>query len=438
MTAGDPTADIMTVEPSTGPLDVTITDVPGSKSIANRALACAALANGDSRLTNVPGGDDSQAMLECIDVLGAAVAGRADVVTIMGTGGRLRPGPVTLPTRLAGTTSRFITAMCALGRGTYTIDGAAPLRARPMAPLHDALAAIGIGVTPVGRAGHLPVMIEGVERRAWPGVQSVVRMRGDVSSQYVTALMLIAPYLAGGLRIDLTTPLISRPYVEMTALVMAAFDGPTVEVGVDSIEVAPGRYIGHDMVIEADASSASYPLAAAAICGGRVTVIGLSHSSAQGDARFADVLERMGCVVTWGAEGVTVASSHGLVGIEVDMADISDTVPTLAVVAAYAATPTRITGVGFIRHKESDRIGDLIGELSRLGVRADEEPDGMVIHPSVPHGGRVATHHDHRLAMSLALVGLRTPGVEIADPGVVSKSWPGYWTMLRGLATGQR
>ncbi len=435
--------EVASVAPLMAPLDVTVHDVPGSKSIANRALACAALAAGTSRLTHLPPGDDSQAMLECVALLGARIdrstaAGPAETIIIEGTGGRLAPGPITLMTRLAGTTSRFITAMCALGSGPYVVDGEAPLRARPMGPLHDALTALGAGVVPLGAPGHLPVTIAGVGATGATAIGRSVALRGDVSSQYVTALMLIAPYLPGGLRIDLTTPLISRPYVEMTATVMTSFSGPAVKIGDDRIDIAPGRYVGCELVIEADASSASYPLAAAAIRGGRVTVRGLDRASSQGDVRFADVLGAMGCSVTWPAGGVTVASSGRLRGIEVDMADISDTVPTLAVVAAFASTPTRITGVGFIRRKESDRIGDLVAELRKLGVRASEEPDGLVIHPSVPHGGRVDTHHDHRLAMSLALIGLCTAGVEITAAGVVSKSWPGYWTMLRGLATGQR
>lgn len=431
--------EVVAVEPLTGPLDAVVRGVPGSKSIANRALACAALATGTSRLEQVPPGDDSMAMLDCVGLLGAGVTRHDAVVEIEGTGGRLAPGPLTLMTRLAGTTSRFITAMCVLGPGLYVIDGEAPLRARPMGPLHEALIALGAGVESAGEFGHLPVTVRGMGQRVDGGGEArTVALRGDVSSQYVTALMLIAPYLRYGLTIELTTPLISRPYVELTAVVMDAFGGPRVEVGDRQIVVAPGGYVARSITIEADASSASYPLAAAAICAGRVTVVGLTGASTQSDARFADVLQMMGCTVTRDDRGVTVSATGPLRGIEVDMADMSDTVPTLAVVAPFASTPTRITGVGFIRRKESDRIGDLIAELARLGVRADEEADGLVVHPSLPHGGTVATHHDHRLAMSLALLGLRTAGVEIEQPGVVSKSWPGYWSMLRGLATAQR
>ncbi len=429
---------VVAVGCASGPLDAVVADVPGSKSIANRALACAALATGVSTLSRVPTGDDTVAMIDCVETLGGRIERREGAVLIIeGTSGRLAPGPLTLKTNLAGTTSRFITAICALGEGPYVVDGGAPLRARPMGPLHEALAALGAGVEPGGAVGHLPVTISGRSARSG-GSRRTVALRGDVSSQYVTALMLIAPYLPGGLDIELTTPLVSRPYVELTASVMSVFGGPPVEIGAGRISIGPGAYSGHALAIEPDASSASYPLAAAAIVGGRVTVAGLGTSSTQGDVRFADLLGAMGCSVTRDPGGVTVARHGPLRGIEVDMADISDTVPTLAAVAPFAESPTRITGVGFIRRKESDRIGDLVRELNRIGVRADEEPDGLVVHPSKPHGGRVETHHDHRLAMSLALIGLRTPGVEVADPGVVSKSWPGYWAMLRTLAAPRR
>ena len=427
---------VLTVECAPGPLDAVVADVPGSKSIANRALVCAALAGGRSELLGLPDGDDTTAMLDCVARLGAGVEsgdGRGGGSIVVGTGGVLAPGPVTLHARLAGTTSRFLTALCALGPGPYLVDGAPPLRARPMAPLHDALGALGAQLTPGERSGHLPVTVVGLDRSDRLGSR-IVQLRGDVSSQYVSALMLIGPYVPGGLIIELTTPLISRPYVELTKVVMAGFGVGDVQDDGGRIAVGPGSYSATRYVIEPDASSASYPLAAAAIVGGAVTVTGLGTESPQGDVRFAQLLAAMGCEVRRDRHSTTVRRGPSLRGITVDMSDISDIVPTLAVVAAFAASPTRITGVGFIRQKESDRIGDLVNELRRLGVAAREEPDGLVVAPSTPIAGQVQTHHDHRLAMSLALVGLRTPGVEIEDPMVVSKSWPEYWTMLRGLA----
>ncbi|MEI8238704.1 MAG: 3-phosphoshikimate 1-carboxyvinyltransferase [Actinomycetota bacterium] len=420
--------EVYRVAPLGVPIDAVVS-VPGSKSVANRALVCAALAEGDSVLHEVPDGDDTEAMIDCLRVLGLEVDRTDTTVAISGGVNRFRKGPITLPARLAGTTSRFVTAMAALGPGPYTIDGQPPLRRRPMGPLHEALAAMGVRVRSAEQIGHLPVTVEGpvditVEE---------VSLRGDISSQYLTALMLIAPYFPHGIRFVLTTPLVSRPYVRITAAVMAAFGVPGVELGDRIISVPPGRYTARSYVVEPDASSASYALAAAAICGGTVRVPGLTQHSMQGDASFCHVLARMGCEVSQDDEGTTVTRTGDLRGIDVDMVDLSDLVPTLAVVAPFASGATDIRGVGFIRNKESDRITDLCNELRKAGIDADDNPVGLVVRSSTPHSATLATHHDHRLAMSFALVGLGASGIIIEDPDVVSKSWPDFWTMIEGL-----
>ena len=420
------------ITPLTAPLDAVV-DVPGSKSVANRALICAALADGRSVLRGLPAGDDTAAMLDCLDTLGVSVTRRAgDPTTAAIDGGvsRLRRGPLTLDTRLAGTTSRFLTALAALGPGPYTVDGAAPLRARPMGPLHQALGQLGVGI--VSTDGRLPVTVRRPDE--WPsGATTPVHIPGDVSSQYISALMMIAPLLPDGLHLQLTTPLISRPYLGITVAVMEWFGASAVNVSDDEVTVQPGRYTPQQMTIEADASSASYPLAAAAICGGRVEVPGLTTASLQGDAAFVELLGRMGCTVSLDDDSAVVASTATLHGVDVDMADISDLVPTMAVVALFADSPTTISGVGFIRGKESDRLGDLATELTKFGANVAVLDDGLRIEPAPLHGATVATHHDHRLAMALALAGLRVPGVVIEDPQVVTKSWPQYWAMLDGL-----
>jgi 3-phosphoshikimate 1-carboxyvinyltransferase len=430
--------DVHRVQPALEPLSAVV-QVPGSKSVANRALVCAALADGTSRLSGVAPGDDTAAMLDCLRALGVGVSQAdelavPDEVLIDGTGGRLAPGPATLPARLAGTTSRFVTALAALGAGPFTIDGLPPLRSRPMTPLHDALAALGAQVSAGERWGHLPVTVAGPIGGAGDGAPAHVAIRGDVSSQYITALMLIGPYLAHGLRIELTTPLVSRSYLGITAAVMASFGVDGVEVGDDVVTVPAGRYRAADYTVEPDASSASYPLAAAAIVGGTVHVPGLTQASLQGDARFADVLGEMGCDVVVNDRGTTVTREGPLRGLDIDMVDLSDLVPTLAVVAPFAHTATTIRGVGFIRGKESDRLGDLCRELRAAGVRATETDDGLMVAPGHPHGARLGTHHDHRLAMSFGLLGLVAEGIEIEDPAVVSKSWPDFWQMLEELA----
>jgi 3-phosphoshikimate 1-carboxyvinyltransferase len=390
---------------------------------------CAALAEGTSRLDNLPDGDDTVAMVEAVRALGCSVdvdeSGRA---TVCGRPGAIATAPASVHAGLAGTTSRFATALAATGTAAVLIDGYPALRTRPMGALHDALHQLGASIVPAEQVGCLPVTVRG------PLTGQTVMMPGDVSSQFITALMLVAPTLPSGLVVQLTTPLVSQPYLGITAAVMAAFGVPAVTLDPDRVTVGAGGYVAAELVIEPDASTASYPLAAAAICGGRVHVPMLGSTSIQGDARFVDVLAAMGCDVERTETSTTVSRSGGLRGIDIDMVDMSDLVPTLAVVAAHADTPTRITGVGFIRNKESDRIADLCHELCRAGVDATAHTDGLTVQPSPRRrGAELHTHHDHRLAMSFALLGLSTEGIRIADPGVVSKSWPGFWDALEQM-----
>lgn len=409
-----------------GPIEATVR-VPGSKSIANRALICAALASGQSRLTNVPDGDDSTAMVACLQRLGVSTTVDAGSVSIVGVDGQIDGAGVLLDAALAGTTSRFLIGLAALGRDPITIDGLPPLRRRPFAPLFDALAQLGVSIER-GTNEELPVTVHG------PPTSGLASVPGDVSSQFVTSLMLIGPYVLGGLELSLTSPLISRPYIDLTASVMSWFGSNEIEIVEDRISIAPGGYAGTDVFVEPDASSASYPLALAAVVGGSVTVEGLGDRAIQGDACFADILGRMGCAIDRDRSGVTVVRepNRELVGIDIDMSDISDLVPTLAVVAAFATSATRIRGVGFIRGKESDRIGDLVHELRSAGVAASELADGIEIRPSVDsmRSATMQTHHDHRLAMAFAVLGSASAGISVEDPGVVSKSWPGFWSDL--------
>jgi 3-phosphoshikimate 1-carboxyvinyltransferase len=414
--------------------------VPGSKSVANRALVAAALADGDSTLTNVPDGDDTTAMLRCLADLGVRVENQhAGIVSVGGTGGRLQPRAERLDAGLAGTTSRFVTALAALATRPVTIDGDPPLRTRPMGALHDALAVLGARVDHREGVGRLPVTITGPIKRG-----GTVRLRGDVSSQFITALMLIGPLLDTGLRIDLTTPLVSAPYVRLTAAVIEAFGGPSVDVGDDHVDVAAGRYTGASFEVEPDASAASYPLAIAAVRGGAITVTGLTSSSLQGDIVVLDLLEAMGCDVESGERFVTVSRAVGrpLHGIDVNLAESSDLVPTIAAIATTASTPTTIRGVGFIRAKESDRLGDLARELARTGAHIDETADGLHIEPVQGgpvglRGATLSTHHDHRLAMAFAVLGTAVDGICVDTPEVVGKSWPGFWTVYDTLLGGQ-
>jgi 3-phosphoshikimate 1-carboxyvinyltransferase len=337
--------------------------------------------------------------------------------------------------RMSGTSSRFLLPVAALGAGAYRVDGAPSLRARPMGPALDSIRALGAPVEEHGEPGHLPVTV--LARGGIGGGD--VAVTGNTSSQFVSGLLLAAPYARRGVRLTVTTRLVSRPYVALTTAVMAAFGVEVVEVaetaaGGAVLAVPRGVYEATTYAVEPDASTASYFLAAAAIVGGRVTVPGLGSGTGQGDARFADLLAAMGACVERTPTATTVVGTGGLRGLgEVDLSDMPDMAQTLAAVAVFADGPTRVTGVGFIRGHETDRIAAVVSELQRCGVEARAEDDGFVVHPGRARPALVRTYDDHRMAMSFALLGLRVPGIEIDDPACVGKTFPGFWRALDQL-----
>ena len=410
---------VMSFQPPDGLLNASIS-VPGSKSIANRALICALLAEGESRITGLPDGDDTAVILDVLDQMKRLTRVENGVIV---SGSRIVKLPGIIDAQLAGTSSRFLTAVACLGANTCVIDGAAPLRSRPMADLHDALVAIGAHIVPLGDPGHLPVSVE-----AGQVLGGRISIRGDVSSQFISALMLIAPVLVDGLIIDIVGDLVSRSYVEMTAAVMKNF-GATVTVGDAEIVISSSGYVPCEYWVEPDFSSAAFPLAALALRQGSVRIPGVMQASLQGDAEIGNILSAMGCSlsVTKG----TYALRRGemtLSGITVNMADCSDLVPAMAVAMLFANSQSQISGVGFIRKKESDRLGDLAHELRKIGAEIEVQVDGLLIQPLLtPQAAVLDTHHDHRLAMAFSLLALAIPGVEISNPGVVSKSWPNYF-----------
>jgi 3-phosphoshikimate 1-carboxyvinyltransferase len=395
---------------------------PGSKSITNRALVCAALAPGTSTLTGALFADDTRAMLGAIAALGATVDADPATATVTVTGVDPRAGrsDAVVDARHSGTTSRFILPAAALRPGRTVVDGSPQLRARPVGPVLEALRDLGADVS---ATDFLPATVSG-PLRGGP-----VSVSGHISSQFLSGLLMAGPLMTDGLAVELTSPLVSVPYVEMTRAVMAAFG-----VAVDGLEVAPGSYRATDYAVEPDASAASYFLGAAAVAGGTVTVRGLGTGSLQGDVGFADVLARMGAKVSRTADSLTVSVAGDLKGVDVDMSDISDTAQTLAAVAVFADSPTRVRGIGFIRRKETDRLAAVVTELRRAGIDAVEDADGFTIHPGPPRPTRFATYDDHRMAMSLSLLGLRAPGIEIADPGCVAKTYPDFFSALAALA----
>lgn len=424
----------LAVTPLSAPLDAVVR-VPGSKSITNRALVVAALAHGTSRLEGVLFADDTEAMLDGLARLGVElqVDRDAEVVTVTGTGGRVPPGPVELDARLSGTTSRFLLPLLALGEGPYRLDGAEPLRSRPMADGLHALAALGAEVVEHGAPGHLPVTLRG---RGAGTLGGEVRLRGDVSSQFLSGLLLSAPCTAHGLTVRVDGVLVSRPYVELTASVMRAFGAEVDWVDDQTLRVASGGYRAETYRVEPDASAASYFFAAAAVVGGRVVVRDLHRSSQQGDIGFVDALAAMGATVEDTPLGLAVRRDDGLRGITTDFTHISDTAQTLAAVAAFADGPTTVEGIGFIRRKETDRIAAVVTELRRCGLEAVELDDGFRVVPGPVQPATIATYDDHRMAMSFALLGLRVRGIAIADPDVVAKTFPTFWTVLGSLPSG--
>jgi 3-phosphoshikimate 1-carboxyvinyltransferase len=433
--SASPDAEVFEVEPIGGPVDAVV-HLPGSKSLTNRALVVAALAAGTSTLVGVLDADDTAAMVDCLRLLGAEVVHDRSAATMVvhGVGGRPQRGPgdrpVVLAARLSGTTSRFMLAAGALGGGPWTVDGLAPLRARPMADGIDALRQLGAAVD--CEQGRLPATVSG-----GPVPGGAVTVAGATSSQFLSGLAMAGACMPQGLEVTVPGPLVSEPYLRMTLAVMDAFGATSSwtpdDLGGGVLAVDRGGYRAQRFTVEPDASAASYFMAAAVVCGGTVRVPGIRQSSLQGDAGFAGVLEQMGATVVWGDEGVTVTGSGRLGGITVDLGAMSDTAPTLAAVAVFADGPTEVTGVGFIRHKETDRIGSVVTELGRLGVRAESTDDGFIVHPGPVHPASVHTYDDHRMAMAFAVIGLRVPGVAIADPTCVDKTFPGYFAELDRL-----
>ena len=395
--------------------------LPGSKSYTHRALVAAALAAGESVLSNALRAEDTELTAQALAKLGAGLAWQGTTIRVQGVGGKWQPVAEPIHLSNSGTSMRFFTALVALGQGTYRLTGSDRLCQRPLNDLLPALEQLGVQVASARGDGCPPVTVQGGLRGGR------ARLSGAVSSQYVSALLFIGPLAPEGVAIEITDELVSRPYVDLTLAVLEDFGVSYYREGYRFFQVPGGQiYQPTDYAIEADASSASYFWAAAALTSGRVTIANLSRDSCQGDAAFPGVLERLGCRIESGEAGLTVQGGP-LTGLAVDMSTMPDLVPTLAVVAAFAQGETVITGVAHLRHKESDRLLAVATELQKLGIAARETADGLIIQGGTPHGAAIDTYQDHRLAMSFALAGLKVPGVVIHDPGCVAKSFPDFW-----------
>ena len=424
------TQTIYWVNPAQKPVEATV-EVPGSKSITNRALLLAALAQGESRLSGVLSSDDSLVFIGALQSLGFDITydEAAGTCRLVGSGGRIPSTGGDIWCGSAGTASRFLLgAVAAAGRGTYAFDATAQMRARPIGPLIDGLRAQGIGVT--SDSFPLTMTTEGLAGG------ELALSGGETSSQYLSGMLMAAPLALQPMTVS-TKVSVSRPFVDMTLRMMEAF-GVTVQRDGYERFTAQGQtpYVGQEYVIEADASTASYFFAAAAVTGGRVRVAKVSRrGSLQGDIRFLDILEAMGCTVFEEPDGtgVTVQGPSKLRGVDVDMGDISDTMMSLATIAPFADGPTTIRNIAHVRKQESDRIAVVTSNLEKLGIRTEEGEDWLTVHPGTPQGGVIDPNDDHRMAMSFSVLGLAAPGIGISDPGCVSKTCPNFYELLESM-----
>jgi 3-phosphoshikimate 1-carboxyvinyltransferase len=423
------------IDPVTRPFNASITP-PGSKSITNRALILAALAAGKSALSNVLFADDTRVMMEALEYLGfeIEISRTNKTVNIGGRSGAIPVAAAKLSCGNSGTTIRFLTALCALGRGEFILDGVERMRQRPIGDLTEMLRHLGVRTRCLERAGFPPILVHADEL---PG--GLLRATAAQSSQFLSAILMVSPYARHEVIIDLIEPQTSWPYAVMTMRMMDEF-GVTAELIRDPVTQEPkrivvpqGRYTGRALAIEPDASNAAYFLAVAAIHpGSKLSVQGLGRDSIQGDIGFADVLGRMGAAVVVESDSITVTGPDELRGIDIDLAAMPDTAQTLAVAALFAMGRTTIRGLATLRVKETDRLTALKSELTKLGADVTIGSDTIQIDPPPKvRPAEIATYDDHRMAMSFALAATKSPGIIIKDSQCVNKTYPNFFDDLR-------
>jgi len=407
-----------------------VVSVPGSKSYTQRALLIATLARGESYLRNALIAEDTRLLIDALRTLGTVIVTMGDDIIVTGTSGRFTKTAATIYLGNNGTALRFLTSLASLGGGPVKLDGSARLRQRPIKPLIEALNILGITSQYTGESGYPPVTIRGGSMHG-----GKVIFTDAQSSQYVSSILITAPYARGVVEIELRGKTSSLPYISMTVSAMNQFGVRVTQNDENTYRITtPQRYTGRRYLIEGDISSASYFFCAAAICKGKIRVVNLNPSSVQGDMGFLDIIEKLGCHITKGEDWIEVVGDTLHRGeLEFDMADMPDMVPTLAVVAAFRKGRTAIKNVAHLRLKESNRIRALINELRRIGIDAGELPDGIIIDGGTPHGAEVETYDDHRIAMSFAIAGLATEGIKIKNKLCVTKSFPGFWNELKKL-----
>ena len=432
------TLSSLPIKPITQPLNATVR-VPGSKSLTNRALLIAALAKGTTHLTNALFSDDSKYFATALQILGFDIQLDEEnhEMIVTGLGGKIPAKKAELFVGNAGTAARFLSAFLTLGNGEFILDGDSRMRERPIGDLVVALHQLGVELESTNNCPPVEIFAKGL-----PGGKT--RIAGNTSSQFLSALLMVAPYAQSPIEIRLTTNLNSKPYVDMTISIMQDFgvkvqrnDYQYFSVPITKYQLPISQFSNSPIStypIESDASAASYFFAAPAICGGTVRVENISRKSRQGDIAFLDVLQKIGCEIKEGSDWIEVTRANVLHGLDVDMRDISDTAQTLAAIAPFASSPTRIRGIGTARLKETDRVSATCNELTRLGVQVEEHADGMTIYPCKTfNSASIQTYNDHRMAMSFSLMGLRLDGIAIENPACVSKTFPSYFEVLDSL-----
>jgi 3-phosphoshikimate 1-carboxyvinyltransferase len=404
--------------------------VPGSKSLTNRALLIASLAKGTTRLTNALFSDESCYFAKALQTLGFEIQLDAanHEMTITGLGGHIPSRKSELFIGNAGTAARFLSAFLTLGNGEYRLDGDSRMRERPIQDLIEALNQLGVELEAKNNCPPVEIFAKGL-----PGGKT--RIAGNLSSQFLSALLMVAPYARSAVEIEVITELNSKPYVDMTMAVMKDFGVEVERQRYERFTIQPSSYTPlSSYPIESDASAASYFFAAPAICGGTIRLENISRKSKQGDIAFLEILKHMGCMIQEGDNMIEVTGADSLTGVDVDMRDIPDTAQTLAVLAPFAASPTRIRGIASARVKETDRVHATCTELLRLGVGVDEHEDGMTIYPVEQiRPAVIKTYNDHRMAMAFSLIGLRSEGVVVENPACVSKTFPDFFDVLDSL-----
>lgn len=439
--------DNYVVKRAAGPVDISV-EVPGSKSITNRALLMAAMADGPSVLEGVLFSEDSEHFLKALQALGFAlqIDREHKKVSIQGQGGGIPNKSGEIFVGSAGTAARFLAAFLAMGDGSYRLDSSEQMKKRPMRELLEALVSLGAKITFEEEPWTFPMRIEGI-RQGTAGRKTAARVELtiDRSSQFLSALLMTAPLCFEELTVQLTGQRNARSYVEMTEQMMKQFGHPGVKrIGESCYQVGGFAYAAREYLIEPDVSAACYFYAMGAVTGGRAVVSHMRRDSLQGDMQFLKILERMGCTLSWQAAGkacmpegrreeclvLTGPEGGHLKGIQTSFSDFSDQALTMAAIAPYADAPVSITGIAHIRGQESDRVAVICRELARMGIRCEETQDSVTIYPGTPKGAEIETYNDHRVAMAFALTGLRAEGIVIKEPGCCKKTFPEYFQVF--------